>query len=397
MAPEPDHGAGTHSAEFVGSSRGLVDRAALLAWRDACACALDRSEETGAGGAGPVTTGRNRTDPGVRRMPVPWPGLAASGATLIEVERPDGARLRLHYRTAPPPLATLLRAFWSRRDAATHPQSRLAGLGAGGFSQGDRWHWAAVCHGASRAIRWTGRSTCSKSRRHHPSNYVTTARVLALPSPPRRAGSRMVTRARGRRRRFPGGREPGAALERLPRAGGGRRLASGGLKPGSGPLAAARGRQAGRPATTGMAAVRESRRRHERNANGCDHPLAWMGHPQTSESRSVEPSHGPTFASVPIGALDVLALVVPRVTAGTTPPDSLGRCGWVPGSRMGARSGSFLLQRPAGQSGVKVTQRKDLPVGTILFLLVRQPCWRSPAPVFTRRDHTIAATPTVRI
>ena len=36
---------------------------------------------------------------------------AAPSATLIEVERPDGARLRLHYRTAPPPLATLLRAF----------------------------------------------------------------------------------------------------------------------------------------------------------------------------------------------------------------------------------------------------------------------------------------------
>lgn len=44
-------------------------------------------------------------------VPVPWPGLAAPGAALIEVERPDGARLRLHYRTAPPPLATLLRAF----------------------------------------------------------------------------------------------------------------------------------------------------------------------------------------------------------------------------------------------------------------------------------------------
>ncbi len=44
-------------------------------------------------------------------VPVPWPGLAASGAALIEVERPDGVRLRLHYRTAPPSLATLLRAF----------------------------------------------------------------------------------------------------------------------------------------------------------------------------------------------------------------------------------------------------------------------------------------------
>ena len=36
---------------------------------------------------------------------------AAPSITLIEVERPDGARLRLHYRTAPPPLAALLRAF----------------------------------------------------------------------------------------------------------------------------------------------------------------------------------------------------------------------------------------------------------------------------------------------
>lgn len=39
-----------------------------------------------------------------------WLGSAAPGATLIEVERPDGARLRLHYRTAPP-LAAVLRAF----------------------------------------------------------------------------------------------------------------------------------------------------------------------------------------------------------------------------------------------------------------------------------------------
>lgn len=38
-------------------------------------------------------------------------GIAAPNATLIEVERPDGARLRLHYRTALPPLATVLRAF----------------------------------------------------------------------------------------------------------------------------------------------------------------------------------------------------------------------------------------------------------------------------------------------
>ena len=35
---------------------------------------------------------------------------AAPSATLIEVERPDGVRLRLHYRDAPP-LAAVLRAF----------------------------------------------------------------------------------------------------------------------------------------------------------------------------------------------------------------------------------------------------------------------------------------------
>ncbi len=44
-------------------------------------------------------------------VPAPWRGSAAPDAALIEVERPDGTRLRLHYRTAPPPLATLLRAF----------------------------------------------------------------------------------------------------------------------------------------------------------------------------------------------------------------------------------------------------------------------------------------------
>lgn len=43
-------------------------------------------------------------------VPVPWPGPATSGITLIEVERPDGTRLRVRYRDAPP-LATVLRAF----------------------------------------------------------------------------------------------------------------------------------------------------------------------------------------------------------------------------------------------------------------------------------------------
>ena len=41
---------------------------------------------------------------------VPWPGPATPGITLIEVERPDGARLRVRYRDAPP-LAAVLGAF----------------------------------------------------------------------------------------------------------------------------------------------------------------------------------------------------------------------------------------------------------------------------------------------
>ena len=41
---------------------------------------------------------------------VPVPGPATPGITLIEVERPDGARLRVQYRDAPP-LAAVLRAF----------------------------------------------------------------------------------------------------------------------------------------------------------------------------------------------------------------------------------------------------------------------------------------------
>jgi len=47
--------------------------------------------------------------PAFVEVPVPWPG-PVGGSTLIEVERPDGARLRLQYRDAPP-LATVLRAF----------------------------------------------------------------------------------------------------------------------------------------------------------------------------------------------------------------------------------------------------------------------------------------------
>lgn len=50
--------------------------------------------------------------PGFIEVTTPAFGTAAApSATLIEVERPDGARLRLHYRTAPPPLATVLQAF----------------------------------------------------------------------------------------------------------------------------------------------------------------------------------------------------------------------------------------------------------------------------------------------
>ena len=49
-------------------------------------------------------------DPGFVEVPVPWPGPATPGITLIEVERPDGAQLRVQYRDAPP-LAAVLRAF----------------------------------------------------------------------------------------------------------------------------------------------------------------------------------------------------------------------------------------------------------------------------------------------
>ncbi len=48
--------------------------------------------------------------PAFVEVPVPWPEPAPPGITLIEVERPDGARLRVRYRDAPP-LTALLRAF----------------------------------------------------------------------------------------------------------------------------------------------------------------------------------------------------------------------------------------------------------------------------------------------
>lgn len=58
----------------------------------------------------PAPTEGTGPPPAFVEVPVPWPGPATPGITLIEVERPDGARLRLHYRAAPP-LATVLRAF----------------------------------------------------------------------------------------------------------------------------------------------------------------------------------------------------------------------------------------------------------------------------------------------
>ena len=61
---------------------------------------------------GAVVAEATSPHPGFLEVTTPLFGTAAvANATLIEVERPDGARLRLHYRTAPPPLATVLRAF----------------------------------------------------------------------------------------------------------------------------------------------------------------------------------------------------------------------------------------------------------------------------------------------
>lgn len=62
--------------------------------------------------AGPATVATEVAgpDPDFVEVPAPWLGSAPPGATLIEVERPDGARLRVRYRDAPP-LAAVLRAF----------------------------------------------------------------------------------------------------------------------------------------------------------------------------------------------------------------------------------------------------------------------------------------------
>ena len=48
--------------------------------------------------------------PAFVEVPAPWVEPAASAAALIEVERPDGVRLRVQYRDAPP-LAAVLGAF----------------------------------------------------------------------------------------------------------------------------------------------------------------------------------------------------------------------------------------------------------------------------------------------
>jgi hypothetical protein len=58
----------------------------------------------------PGTTEGTAPTPAFVEVPVPWPGPATPGITLIEVERPDGARLRVRYRDAPP-LAAVLGAF----------------------------------------------------------------------------------------------------------------------------------------------------------------------------------------------------------------------------------------------------------------------------------------------
>ena len=58
----------------------------------------------------PGTTEGTAPTPAFVEVPVPWLGPATPGITLIEVERPDGAQLRVRYRDAPP-LAAVLQAF----------------------------------------------------------------------------------------------------------------------------------------------------------------------------------------------------------------------------------------------------------------------------------------------
>ena len=58
-----------------------------------------------------VTTDVAPPIPRFVEVTAPWLGPAAPSTTLIEFERPDGARLRLHSQDSLPPLAVLLRAF----------------------------------------------------------------------------------------------------------------------------------------------------------------------------------------------------------------------------------------------------------------------------------------------
>lgn len=132
MADEPFHQAETALAELAGQfedwrrSRtteqerippSLWDRAVALSTVLPCARVARRlrlrsTDLRKRGLAGPATVATEVAGPvpDFVEVPAPGPGPATPGITLIEVERPDGARLRLRYRDAPP-LATVLRAF----------------------------------------------------------------------------------------------------------------------------------------------------------------------------------------------------------------------------------------------------------------------------------------------
>ena len=58
-----------------------------------------------------VATEATAPSPDFVEVPAPWLGSAASGGALIEIERPDGVRLRLRYRDSAPALAAVLGAF----------------------------------------------------------------------------------------------------------------------------------------------------------------------------------------------------------------------------------------------------------------------------------------------
>ena len=136
MADEPFHQAETALAELAGQfedwrrSRttgqerippSLWDRAVALSTVLPCSCVARRLRVRSTDlrkralvKPSPATTEETAPIPAFIEVPVPvpvpWPGPATSGITLIEVERPDGTRLRVRYRDAPP-LATVLRAF----------------------------------------------------------------------------------------------------------------------------------------------------------------------------------------------------------------------------------------------------------------------------------------------